>query len=153
MHPSLNEVRVGWLCRCPIKVWEPIRKWAHTKLIREHSVIVTSACWATMNWSWPKSEISVRELISTSKKKKKSAGREWIVKHSPKILAREEEATTTKDAKVAKHRHKPEQSGRALFLNKTHVHLQNCQEEKFSIFPPLDNIYFHCMFHTTGEII
>ena len=30
--------------------------------------------------------ISVHELISTSKKKKKSSGREWMVKHSLKIL-------------------------------------------------------------------
>ena len=40
----------------------------------------------------------MRKLISTSKKKKKkegekkSAGGEWFVKNSPKILAREEEA-------------------------------------------------------------
>ena len=40
-------------------------------------------------WTDPglKSEISLRKLISTLKKK--SAGREWIVKHSPKILTHE----------------------------------------------------------------
>ena len=48
-------------------------------------------------WTDPglKSEISVRKLISTLKKKKKSAGGECIVEHFPKILAREEKATTT----------------------------------------------------------
>ena len=41
-------------------------------------------------WTDPglKSGISLRELISTSKKK--NAGGEWIVEHSPKFLAREE---------------------------------------------------------------
>ena len=44
-------------------------------------------------WTDPglKSGISVRKLISTLKK---SAGRERIVEHSPKILAGEEKATT-----------------------------------------------------------
>ena len=44
-----------------------------------------------------KSGISMHELISTVKKKKeekKSAGREWIVKHSLKILTHKEKATT-----------------------------------------------------------
>ena len=48
-------------------------------------------------WTDPglKSGISVRELISTSKIKAKSAGGEWIAEHSPKILASEEKAITT----------------------------------------------------------
>ena len=47
-------------------------------------------------WSDPglKSGISVHKLISTLKKKK-SAGGDLLVKHSPKILTREEKATTT----------------------------------------------------------
>ena len=61
---------MGWLCRCPGIVWEPIRKWAHTQLVREHSATVISARWATVDWSWHKSGISVRELISTKKKKR-----------------------------------------------------------------------------------
>ena len=46
-------------------------------------------------WTDPglKSVISVRKLISV-KKKKKSADRDWMVEHSHKILASEEEATT-----------------------------------------------------------
>ena len=35
-------------------VWEPVRKWAHTQAIREHSVTVVSARWASVDWSWPK---------------------------------------------------------------------------------------------------
>ena len=48
-------------------------------------------------WTDPylKSGITLRELISTSKKEeeKKSAGGEWIIEHFPQILAREEKAT------------------------------------------------------------
>ena len=50
-------------------------------------------------WTDPglKCGISTCKLISTSKKKekKKSADGEWMVEHSPKILASEEKATTT----------------------------------------------------------
>ena len=48
-------------------------------------------------WTDPglKSGISVREQISTKKKKKKSTGRESIVEHSPKILTCKEKATIT----------------------------------------------------------
>ena len=43
-------------------------------------------------WTDPglKSGINLHKLISTLKKKEKSAGGEWTVEHSPKILAREE---------------------------------------------------------------
>ena len=89
-----NRVGMGWFCCCPGIVWEPVRKQAHTQLVREHLVTVITACWANVDWSWPEEWNSVRKLIFT-KKKKKSTGREWIVKHSPKILAHMEKATTT----------------------------------------------------------
>ena len=46
--------------------WEPIRKRAHTQLVREHLATVVSQL-AEPLWTDPsiKSEISVRELIST----------------------------------------------------------------------------------------
>ena len=44
--------------------------------VREHSVTVISARWATIDWSWPKSGISLRKLISTSEEKENSAGGE-----------------------------------------------------------------------------
>ena len=49
-----------------------------------------------------KSGISARELTPTlkKKKKKKSTGWEWTVKHSPNILARKEKATTTSSGVV-----------------------------------------------------
>ena len=51
IHPRLNEVGVGWLCRSPvIAVWEPNRKRAHTQLFREHSATVISANRATVDW-------------------------------------------------------------------------------------------------------
>ena len=48
-------------------------------------------------WTDPgiKSGISVRELISSLKKKKKKTGEEWMVEHSPKVLASEGKTTTT----------------------------------------------------------
>ena len=49
-----NEVGVNWLCHCPGIVLEPIRKQAHTQLVREHSTTVVSAWWATVDWSWSK---------------------------------------------------------------------------------------------------
>ena len=49
IHLWPNEVREGWLCRCQGTVWEPTKKRAHTQLIREHSVTVISAHWATVD--------------------------------------------------------------------------------------------------------
>ena len=55
MHtPLTNEAGLGWLCRCPGIVWEPFTKWAHTQLVRKHSVTVISAHWANVDWSLPK---------------------------------------------------------------------------------------------------
>ena len=42
-YPWPIEVGVGWLCHCPDRVLESIRKWAHTQLIGEHSVTVVSS--------------------------------------------------------------------------------------------------------------
>ena len=65
---------MSWLCRCQGIVWEPMRTRAQTQLVREHSVTVVSAYWATVDWSWHKSGISVRELILTLKKKHRGWG-------------------------------------------------------------------------------
>ena len=74
-------------------VWEPVGN----ELTRNSSgnTWSQSSQLAEPLWTDPglKSGISVRELIFTLKKK--SAGGEWIVEHSPKILAREEKTTTT----------------------------------------------------------
>ena len=71
LHPWPNEVGVGWPCRCPDIVWEPIRKRAHTQLVREHSA--TSSQLAEPLWTDTglKSGISVHELISTWKKRRR----------------------------------------------------------------------------------
>ena len=45
---------MGWLCRYPGIVWEPIWKWAYTQLVREHLAYIISARWATVDWSWHK---------------------------------------------------------------------------------------------------
>ena len=49
-----SKVGVGLLCHCPGTVWEPVRRWACTQLVKEHLATVISACWATVDWSWPK---------------------------------------------------------------------------------------------------
>ena len=60
------------LTRCPGRVWESIRKRAHTQLIREHLVTVISARWATVDWSWPKEwNYWVRPNLHLKKKKRK----------------------------------------------------------------------------------
>ena len=94
IHHWPNEVGVGRLCRCPDIVWESIRKPAHTQLAREHSVTMSQL--AEPLWTDPglKSGISVRELISTWKKKKKPR-RGMNCRTLSQILAREEKATTT----------------------------------------------------------
>ena len=86
-----NKVGVGWLCRCPGMVWEPVWKRAHTQLVRKHTWPQSSQL-AEPLWtdSGTKSGISVCELNSISKRKEKSAGRERMVEHSPKILASKE---------------------------------------------------------------
>ena len=52
--PWPTEVGVDRLCHCPGTVWEPIRKRAHTQLVRKYPVTVVSARWDTVDWSWPK---------------------------------------------------------------------------------------------------
>ena len=52
IHPWPSEGGVGWLCHCPGIVWEPIRKRAHTQLVREHLDTVILARWAAVDWSW-----------------------------------------------------------------------------------------------------
>ena len=53
-------------------------------------------------WTDPglKTGIRVREIISTQKKKEKSAGRERMVEHSLKIIAIAEKATTNQSSDV-----------------------------------------------------
>ena len=62
------------------------------QLVREHSVTVISARWAIVDYSWRKEWNKCAQ--ANLHFKKKSAGGELTVEHSPKILAREEEATT-----------------------------------------------------------
>ena len=52
--PWPKEIGVFLLCRSPGIVREPIRKRAHTQLVREHTATVVSVRSATVYWSWPK---------------------------------------------------------------------------------------------------
>ena len=70
IHSWPNEVRVGWLCCCPGKVWEPIQKQAHMQLVGEHLATDVSACWATVDWSWHKEWNSFARADLHFKKKK-----------------------------------------------------------------------------------
>ena len=65
------------------------------KLLFFHGTWSQSSQLAEPLWTDPglKSGVDLRQLNPTLKKK--SAGGEWIVEHSPKIFAREVKATTT----------------------------------------------------------
>ena len=97
-HPGINwvgalcanKVIVGWLCRSSGIVWEPIRKRAHVQLVREHLATVIPACWATVDWSWPKEWIW---CARTNLHFKNKIRRQGTVEHSPKIVTSEEKAT------------------------------------------------------------
>ena len=48
---NLDPAKSEWADYASVKsiVWEPIRKQAHTQLVREHSATAISACWATVD--------------------------------------------------------------------------------------------------------
>ena len=79
VHPWPNEVAAGWLSCCPGIVWEPIQKRAHTQIVSEHSATVVSARWDSVDWSWHKKRnYCAWANLQLKKKKKKSAGGEWM---------------------------------------------------------------------------
>ena len=86
IQPSLNKVRVGWLC-CLGIAWKPIRetssKATHQRTLDHSCLILLSHCGLILAWSV--------ELVCTHTHK--NAAREWIIEPSPKILSREEKAT------------------------------------------------------------
>ena len=67
---------------------------SHATRQRKPSATVVPARWATVDWSWHKEWNQCARANLHLQKKKKSAGREWIVEDSPKILAHAEKATT-----------------------------------------------------------
>ena len=70
--PLTQRSRSGLTMPLPSIMWEPIRKRAHTQLVRDHSVTVGSARWATVDWSWPKERnLCARANFHFTKKKKK----------------------------------------------------------------------------------
>ena len=88
-------MRVGWLRRCPDIARKPIRKRAHTQLVRNQTATDVSARWATVDWSWHEEWNKWARANLHFKNKQKSAGREWMVEHSPKILTSQEKAAIT----------------------------------------------------------
>ena len=54
--------------------------------VREHSATVVSARGATVDWSWHKSSISVRELIKTNKKSLKNPCKRGKIHHQARIM-------------------------------------------------------------------
>ena len=88
IHPWPNNVGVGWL---PLSRNELTHNLSGN--IQPQSSQLAEPLWTD---SCQKSGINAHELISTSKKKKGGdAGREWVVKLYPQILASEWKATTT----------------------------------------------------------
>ena len=89
-------------------MWEHIRKRAYKQLVREHSTTIISAHWATVDRSWHKewNWCAYANLHFRKKERKKnSIGEEWMVKHSPKILASKEKAGTTTRGGVSSTQH------------------------------------------------
>ena len=93
-HPWLNEVRVDWMC-CPGIMCESIRENELTRNLSGNAQPQSSQLTEPL-WTDPgqKSVIGVHKLVPTLKKKK-NAGGGWFIKSYPKILACEEQATTT----------------------------------------------------------
>ena len=61
-----------------------------------HAATVILARWATVDQSWHNEwNKLVQANLHLKQQQQKNAGREWIVKHSPQILASEEKATTS----------------------------------------------------------
>ena len=61
---------------------------AHMQLVRKHSATVVSACWATVDWFWPKKlELVVQADLHFLKKKNVQVGNELSKrKNPPKFL-------------------------------------------------------------------
>ena len=93
IHPWPKKVRVGWLCRCPGIVRELIKnelKRNSSGNTQPESPQLTEPLWTDPG---VKSGIRVHELISTKIFCLKCR-RGWMVEHFPKVLTREEKATT-----------------------------------------------------------
>ena len=93
MHLWPNEVGGGLtmpLSRHSVGAYQETSSHATRQGTLGHSRLSSLSHWTD---SGIKSGISVPELISIEKKKKKSASREWIVEHSPQILAGEGKAS------------------------------------------------------------
>ena len=89
-----SEVGVHWLC-CQGIVWKPIREISSQslQLIREHLSTIISACWATVDWFLPEEwNWCVKHNLNNNKKVR--AGRDWIIKPSPKIHRCKEKGIT-----------------------------------------------------------
>ena len=80
--PWLNEVGVGWLCCCPGKVWETSSHTTHQETLG-HSHLSSLSHWGTDPGL--KSGISVCELISIKKKKKRRWGMNDISQKSLQV--------------------------------------------------------------------
>ena len=61
-------------------------KLAHVQSMREHLATVVPACWATLDWSWPKEWNWCVLAALHMKKEEKSMSGQWIAEPSPQIL-------------------------------------------------------------------
>ena len=52
---TLDQTKSAWVDYATVQAQcgNPIRKRAHTQLVREHSATAVSVHWATVDWSWP----------------------------------------------------------------------------------------------------
>ena len=80
-------------------VWKPIRKRAHTQLVKEHSVSHLSSlnhCGLilTLRVELARANFHLKQRKKQTDKQK-SAGGEWVVERSPQTFASDEKAATT----------------------------------------------------------
>ena len=97
---SCCEIKTEDMSCCPLTFVPMPLPWllyifVHFATNRKYSATVIAASWAIVDWSWHQEWNWCVQANLHFKKKKKSAVREWMVKHSPQIPASEEKATTT----------------------------------------------------------
>ena len=110
-------------------------KQAHMQLVRDHLATVVSACWATVDCSWPKKWIGVCKLISTCKIKGANGGmNHQIFSPSPNCQKQEKNTAAITVVKLAKGQEYLESSWLQMKIGITNENEDNCTSQKL---PPL----------------
>ena len=114
-HRLLTQRSRSGLTMLSVRVGTFPGKRVHTQLVRVPSSTVVSACWATVDWSWPK-ERNWCAGAHLHFPRKKSAGSKWFIEPSRKIFPCKEKATTTARNKVSLWLTESKQKAKSMFL-------------------------------------